>query len=281
MAVFEFSFYSTALHRHTDVTAVVPAEAPMFPGMPANDAPLKILVLLHGYSGSHADWLRGSSIEQLASQHHIAIFCPSGENSFYIDDPKRDALYDTYICQELLAFVRKVFHLSDKREDTFIGGLSMGGYGAIRNGLKYNDVFGGILAFSSALITDGISHMPDEPAPAPAGQGGGGMGMSPSYFIQCFGKPSQILGSDVDPKALASKLMADPAALKPKMYMACGSEDFLIDPNRSLHQHLVDVGYEHYYVEGHGTHSWEYWNKHITRSLDWIDGKEPVQDPAD
>ena len=276
MAVFEFSFYSTSLHRHTDVTAVVPVEGPMFPGQkPAEEKPLRILILLHGYSGSHSDWLRGSSIEQLASMHHMAIFCPSGENSFYIDDAKRDALYDTYICKELLAFVRKTFPLSKEREDTFIGGLSMGGYGAIRNGLKYNEVFGGILAFSSALITDGISHMPDEPQPAPAGQGGG-MGMSPSYFIQCFGKPSQILGSDVDPKALATLRMNSDGP-RPKLYMACGAEDFLIEPNRSLHQHLVDVGYEHFYVEGHGTHSWEYWNKHIVDSLNWLDGKLEVK----
>ena len=147
----------------------------------------------------------------------------------------------------------------------------MGGYGAIRNGLKNPDVFGGILAFSSALITDGISHMPDEPQPAPPGQGGG-MGMSPSYFIHTFGKPSKIIGSDVDPKALASKLM-ESGGEKPKMYMACGAEDFLIESNRDLHKHLTDIGYEHYYVEGHGTHSWEYWQEHITKSLDWVDGK--------
>ena len=150
----------------------------------------------------------------------------------------------------------------------------MGGYGAIRNGLKNPDVFGGILAFSSALITDGISKMPDDPQPAPQGQGqgGGGMGMSIGYFIHTFGKPSTILGSDVDPKALAKKIMESDGP-RPKMYMACGSEDFLIEPNRDLHKYFEEVGYPHYYVEGHGTHSWEYWNKHITDSLNWIDGK--------
>ncbi len=273
MAVFDFSFFSTSLHRNTEVTACIPAGGPMFPGTPpAPKTPLRLLILLHGYSGSHADWVRGSSIDQLATMHHMAIFCPSGENSFYIDDPTRDALYEQFICRELPKFAREVFHISDKVEDTFIGGLSMGGYGAIRNGLKNPDVFGGILAFSSALITDGISKMPDEPQPAPAGQGGGGMGMSMSYFIHTFGKPSKILGSDVDPKFLAKKLMESDGP-KPRMYMACGSEDFLIEPNRDLHKYFEEVGYPHYYVEGHGTHSWEYWNKHITDSLNWIDGK--------
>ncbi len=272
MAIFQFSFFSTSLHRNTEVTAAIPAGGPMFPGMPAGPTgPLRMLILLHGYSGSHADWVRGCSIDQLASAHHMAIFCPSGENSFYIDDTARDALYEQYICRELPKFAREVFHISDKVEDTFIGGLSMGGYGAIRNGLKNPDVFGGILAFSSALITDGISHMPDEPQPAPAGQGGG-MGMSPSYFIHTFGKPSKILGSDVDPKALAKKLTESGGPL-PRLYQACGSEDFLIEPNRDLHKYLQEIGYPHFYVEGHGTHSWEYWSKHIADSLNWVDGK--------
>ena len=197
MATFTFTMYSHALHRHTDVTAIIPAEKPAFPGMPFDpDRKYPSIYLLHGYSGSHADWLRGSKIQQLAQEHRIAVFCPSGENSFYVDEPSRDANYATFICEELIEFTRRIFPLSTAREDTTIGGFSMGGYGAIRNGFKYNEVFGNIIALSSALITDGISKMPDELPPAPAGgqPQGGGMGMSPSYFIHCFGKPSKILG---------------------------------------------------------------------------------------
>ena len=100
-----------------------------------------------------------------------------------------------------------------------------------------------------------------------------GMGMSPSYFVHCFGKPSKILGSDVDPKALASKLMEDPNAIRPRVYMACGSEDFLIENNRSLHEHLEKIGYPHHYTEGHGTHAWEYWDPHIEEGLKWMEGQ--------
>ena len=268
MAVFQFTFYSESLHRNTEVTAAIPVGGPVFPGQPPRPTtPFRLLILLHGYSGSHGDWLKGVNLDQLASMHHMAIFCPSGENSFYIDDVIRDAYYEQYICRELPKFVRETFRISDKREDTFIGGLSMGGYGAIRNGLKNPDVFGGILAFSSAVITDGLSKMPDT---APPQNGQGGMGMSHSYFVHTFGKPSAILGSDVDPRALAKKLM-DSGAEKPRFYMACGAEDFLIESNRSLHQHLESVGYPHKYTEGPGTHSWEYWNLHITEGLKWLD----------
>ena len=272
MATFTFSIYSHALHRSTDVTAIIPAEKPAFPGTPFDpDKPFKTIYLLHGYSGSHADWLHGSKIGQLAQMHRIAVICPSGENSFYVDEPSRDANYATYICDELVDFTRRVFPLSRERKDTAIGGLSMGGYGALRNGFKYAETFGSIVALSSALITDGIAMMPDDPGDPPPQ--GGGMGMSPSYFIHCFGKPSKILGSDVDPKALASRLMEDPNAIRPRLYMACGAEDFLIEPNRSLHEHLEKVGYPHYYTEGHGTHAWEYWDTHIAEGLKWLEGQ--------
>lgn len=75
---------------------------------------------------------------------------PSGDNAFYVDQPKGHNNYGEYIGQELVRLTRKMFPLSRKREDTFIGGLSMGGYGALRNGLKYSDTFGAVIALSGA-----------------------------------------------------------------------------------------------------------------------------------
>jgi S-formylglutathione hydrolase FrmB len=277
MGVFNFTFFSRSLGRTAEVTAIVPAEPPMFPGMTPfdPDKPLRSIYLLHGYSGSHVDWLRGSKIEQLAQMHRIAVFCPSGENSFYIDDKARGALYEQLICRELIEYTRRVFPISKERKDTSIGGLSMGGYGAIRNGLKNNDVFGNIAAFSSALITDGLAQMPEQAGDMPEGDSPAGM-MSPSYFKHTFGKPGNIMGSDVDPKALAKKLV-DTGAERPNLYMACGAEDFLIESNRSLHNYLAEIGYEHLYTEGTGTHSWLYWDEHIEKALIWLDELDKKQ----
>ena len=114
MATFTFTMYSHALHRQTDVTAIIPAEKPAFPGMPFDpDRKFPSIYLLHGYSGSHADWLRGSKIQQLAQEHRIAVFCPNGENSFYVDEPSRDANYAAFICEELVEFTR---HHLDQQE---------------------------------------------------------------------------------------------------------------------------------------------------------------------
>jgi S-formylglutathione hydrolase FrmB len=255
--------FSNSLHRSTQLTAIIPADAPEIPGFPKPDKnkPFRALILLHGFSGGPADWIRGSRIEQLAMLHNIAVFFPAGENSFFIDDVKRDALYEQFICRELIDFIRRVFPVSGRREETSIGGLSMGGYGAIRNGLKNHEVFGNIIALSSALITDGITEIVKQ-AENPIA--------SPSYYIHTFGDPEKVIGSDVDPKALAKKII-DTKAQQPNIYMACGTEDFLISENRSLHAYFDQIGLKHTYVEGPGMHEWGFWDSHIEKALIWLD----------
>lgn len=264
MAVFDITLFSNSLHRQTPVTAIIPVEQLDIPGFPKLDKskPFRALYLLHGFSGCHQDWIRGSRIEQLAMMHNIAIFCPSGENSFFLDDRTRDALYEQYLCQELIEFTRRVFPLSNAIKDTSIGGLSMGGYGALRNGLKHNDVFGNIIALSSALITDGVVDIvkqTDNPI-AP-----------PSYYIHVFGKPEEVVGSDVDPKALAKKLIDSDGPI-PNIFMACGTEDFLVSENRSLDAHLTKIGLNHTYLESPGMHDWIFWDNYIEKALIWLDG---------
>jgi S-formylglutathione hydrolase FrmB len=98
--------------------------------------PLKTLYLLHGYSGSHTDWLHFSRIRELADKHGIAVIMPAGENRFYLDNEDTDERMGEYIGKELVDFTREMFPLSKEREETFIGGLSMGGYGAIQSPLS-------------------------------------------------------------------------------------------------------------------------------------------------
>ena len=266
MAVFEINLYSNSLHRQTQITAILPVEELDIPGFPKRDMtkPFRSLYLLHGFSGSHGDWLRGSRIEELSMLHNIAVFCPSGENSFYLDDTMRDALYERYICSELVDFTRRVFPISQERKDTAVGGLSMGGYGAIHSGLKYPDVFGSIIALSSALITDGLELIVQQTDNLIA---------PPSYYIHTFGKPETVRGGDADPKALAKKLLEAGRTL-PNLYMACGTEDFLVTENRSLDAALCELGFPHIYEEGPGIHSWAFWDAYIERALIWFDGLE-------
>lgn len=264
MAVFDITLFSNSLHRQVPLTAIIPVEELDIPGFPKLDKskPFRSLYLLHGFSGNHSDWLRGSRIEALAMEHNLAVFCPSGENSFFLDDTVRDALYEQYLCKELIAFTRKVFPISAERSDTTIGGLSMGGYGALRNGLKHSDVFGNIIALSSALITDNIVNIMEQKDNPIA---------SPSYYSHVFGKADQVIGSDVDPKALAKKLAAGGGPV-PRIYMACGTEDFLITENKDLSAYLAQLGIPHEYLESPGIHSWDFWDNYIEKALIWLDG---------
>ncbi|MDR3334587.1 MAG: esterase family protein [Treponema sp.] len=261
MAIIKVRFRSEALKRSVSFSVCLPLEDPPIPNIPRHNkaGKFKTMYLLHGFSGDEMDWIYYSDIDALSFKYNMAFVMPSIENSFYLDDVKREAYYAKYLGEELVAFTRRAFPLSYKWEDTLIGGLSMGGYGAMRNGLYYHDVFGAIIALSSAYITDDVAAMPP---------GQGNPVASYDYYEHTFGPPSELKGSDKDPKALASRL-AEAKAVIPAIYMACGSEDFLIEQNRDNHRHLEKIGVPHRYDEGPGIHDFKFWNEYIDKALQW------------
>ena len=147
MAVLEAEFESKTLLRSVSFRAILPLER-FQPPYPA-------IYLLHGLGGSSSRWLHYTNIRGLAEKSGIAVILPSGENSFYLDIPVKNGClgdFGAYVGEELVQVTREMFPLSHRREDTFISGMSMGGYGALRNGLKYHDTFGGIAVFLWASI---------------------------------------------------------------------------------------------------------------------------------
>lgn len=258
MAVIQFNMFSQTLNRSVSLAAVIPIE------IPAQFLPdkFKTVYLLHGYCGNHLDWLMTAPITDFAAQHNVVFIMPAGENSFFLNDEIRGAMYEDFICKEVPAKCRKMFNLSDKAEDTSIGGLSMGGYGAMHSGLAHPETFGNVIALSSALITDQVAGMHE----------GQGNGVAPfSYYKHTFGDPATVLGSHSDPKALAKNLIESGVKL-PNIYMACGSEDFLVENNRNLHNYLNELGFPHEYAEGPGVHDWVFWRAYLKNALVWLDG---------
>lgn len=122
-----------------------------YDGKKTETKPYRTLYLLHGLLGNYTDWVNSTNIQRLAEDHNLAVVMPSGENSFYIDQLLPNNDFGKYIGKELVEITRRMFPLSHKREDTFIAGLSMGGFGAMRNSLKYYDIFGYIATMSAAL----------------------------------------------------------------------------------------------------------------------------------
>lgn len=260
MAIIEVNFISKCLMRTVTFNAIIPVDKFGPQAENAEQKPLKTLYLLHGIFGNYTDWVNGTRIQAWAEANDLAVIMPSGENRFYLDDEKSGELYGEFIGKELVEFTRKLFPLSDKRKDTFIAGLSMGGYGAIRNGLKYAENFGCVIGLSAALVHDTWKDA-DNSAPI--------FTFRRSYYEAIFGEYDKVKGSDKDPKALLLKLKEEGRPV-PKMYLCCGTEDGLVTANRDFRDFLNENGVDLTYVEGPGKHDWVFWDTYIKKVLDWL-----------
>lgn len=258
MAFIQMNLLSQSLMRTVPVNVVLPADKMTPPGAPPReDRPYPTLYLLHGIFGNCTDWVCGTRIQRFAEEHDLAVVMPSGDNAFYVDQPAANNFYGRFVGQELVELTRRMFPLSRRREDTFIGGLSMGGYGAMRNGLKYSDTFGCIIGLSGAYRVELLAEHSED------------AGMPEDYMRACFGDLSNLLESDKNPKYLVKRLKAAGKPL-PRIYMACGSEDGLLPLNRDMAGFLKEQGAEVTFEVGPGGHEWDFWDAYIKRAIDWL-----------
>ena len=260
MAVFNCSYYSQAHLGQRNFTAIVPVEKmPEFWGKVGYQAgPFPTIYLLHGFSGNQNDWLLNSRINEWAAARNLAVIMPDGANDFYVDRPENGEYPGAQVGEELVEVTRKLFPLSPRKEDTAVGGLSMGGYGALRLGLRYPDTFGWICAMSSALIMDEVSKMTP----------GHGNAVAPyGFYRTVFGEPSALMGSDKDPRALAAAAVK--LAEKPKLFLAIGTEDPLYQFNLSMHDYLNEIGYDHIWYTHEGQHNFDFWNDALQAFFAW------------
>ena len=266
MAFIQMNLLSQALMRTVPVNVILPVDKMVFPGMPAREEgkPYKTLYLLHGVFGNYTDWVCGTRIQRFAEENDLVVVMPSGDNAFYVDQPAANNFYGEFVGRELVELTRKMFPLSHDREDTFIGGLSMGGYGALRNGLKYSDTFGYIVSLSGAMrVEEMVTRTGDD----------GFFIESKSYAQACFGDLTKLLDSDKNPKYLIRRLKAEGKAL-PKIYMACGDEDSLLPANEDMAKFLIDQGVDVTLEVGPGNHEWDFWDTYIKKAIDWLPTEE-------
>lgn len=259
MSVYRISYPSNALFRTINMTVILPVEAPgqpeLFAGKPAR---FPTLYLLHGFGGNQDDWMDYTRIRDIADRYDLAVVLASGENSFYEDTGVLGAQYGTLFGQELVEYTRRVFPLSDRREDTMIGGMSMGGFGAMRLGCLYCETFGKVFGFSNAFIIDDI-----------AGQQPGYKDLIADYdyYVRTFGDLNRIKNTEKDPLWCLDQAIAK--GLAPALYLACGTEDFLLQENRSMKAALDDRDVIYEYHESTGIHDWVFWNQYLEPAVQW------------
>lgn len=260
MALIQADIFSESLMRTVSIRAVIPSDKITEPGKPVQRRTFKTLYLLNGLMGNDTDWVTATRIERWAKDKDLAVIMPAGENRFYVDQDIPGYKYSTFIGKELVELTRALFPLSDKREDTFIGGLSMGGYGATINGLRFSETFSHIAALSAAYVLDRVEQ---------SVYNGPWIGEDRAYMEHVFGDLSKLRGSEKDYNALILKLKEEKKDI-PKIYMAIGVDDDLLPVNRAYHKFLQDNGVDVTYVEAPGAHEWDFWDSQIKKVLEWI-----------
>ena len=247
MAHLVVDYYADALGVQTRMHVLLPQR------LAAGKA--KTLYLLHGMSDDEGTWMRRTSIERYAEEKGLAVVMPDGGLGWYTD-MYRGLAWFKFISGELPALCRRFFPiLSDKREDTYIGGNSMGGYGALKCALRAPQTFSKVISLSGAL--DAADTAINNTVPA-----------TRRYWEDVFGPAEDVPGSENDLFAAATAL-TDPA-LRPRIYMWCGTEDFLYGQNIRMRDHLRALGYDLTYEESPGDHQWRHWDKKIADALDWL-----------
>ncbi len=262
MALIRIDLFSKSLMRTVPVTAVVPVDNVRYEGDPVRPAnkPYKTLYLLNGIYGNNMDWVCASNIMMLAQERELVVIMPAGENHFYVDCAATGEAYGKFVGEELVEQTRRLFHLSRNREDTFIAGLSMGGYGAIRTGLNWGETFGYAAGLSSGFVQNMIKNTDNSSSDYTQRR---------SFYEAVFGDLDKLIGSDKDCEALYL-LKKNAGKAIPELYLACGTEDFLIEPNRRFRDFLQSQNADFTYEEGPGIHDFAFWDKYIAKVLDWL-----------
>ncbi len=257
MALITCEFFSDALELSVTARVILP-QATQTHAHHYSDVDLSpphpTLYLLHGLGDNSAAWTRQTSIERYVWKKNLAVVMPEVHRSFYADMVMGNK-YWTFLTEELPVVARRFFPLSDKREDNFVAGLSMGGYGAFKWALSHPERFSAAASLSGAV--DRTKRMVASEKMA-------------EEFIHVFGGPEQYTGSGNDLLHLASQLAASDRP-RPALYQCCGTEDFVYPENISFRDHLRDVGIESDYHEHVGEeHEWGYWDRMIQDVLEWI-----------
>ena len=263
MATHYVKFRSNALSRNGEFYVhLADKEAPFFmQDNPNYKRPAKTLILLHGYSGDCTDWLYNSPAQDYCLKYNMNIVMPSGGIGFYLDKVATGHRYCTFIGEDLIKYLRDTFGIAKEKENTFIGGLSMGGFGALHTGLAYPETFGGIIALSSALITYHLDQFkPDMPDPVMANY---------EYYVDTFGDLQKAIETDHNPEVLY-KRNKEKGIKNPPIYMACGTEDFLLQPNHQMRDFLAAQGADFKYEEGPGVHDWNFWSPHCYAGIEYL-----------
>jgi S-formylglutathione hydrolase FrmB len=246
MALAEISFFGKSLGMNTRLMALLPEST-------GTGGRFPVFYLLHGLGDDCTAWVRKTGIERYVSELPLIVVMPDAGRGWYTNARAGDGrAYEDHLVKDLVPFVDRVFPTIARREGRVIGGLSMGGYGAVKMALKFPEMFCSATSHSGSVMTP--LHKPEtRPKDLQA--------LKPE-FEAIFGQDWR--GGENDPLALAKKC---PITLRPALRLDCGLEDFLLDQNREFHAYLESIRFPHEYAEFPGDHAWAYWDEHVKEAI--------------
>ena len=236
MSLCEIHWLSKILRKQVSTMVILPD---------AGKPPFATFYLLHGWSDDHTIWLRRTRIEWYVRDLPLIVVMPDGFKGYYTDNEHGPA-YAKYISEELVPFIERTFPAKPARSARCIGGLSMGGYGALRAALGYPQTYA-----SANCHSGGVMHGSVKNTPRPD--------LLDVYGRDPRGSKHDLLKLAADAKRAGKKL--------PRLLVDCGTEDPLIVENREFHKKLDSLGAAHDYREPPGKHDWEYWDLHVQDAI--------------
>lgn len=260
MGLMHFSFLPQSLGFHTNVYVILPFDSKKV----KKDYP--VLYLLHGGGGNAQDWIRYTSIERYAEENEIAVIMPEvGGMSFY-GDMVHGYKYYTYITQELPMVLNCFLPISDKREDHFVAGLSMGGYGAYKWAFDKPEFFAAAANLSGISFTEDIFDENRGEFERQAKQDQRGI------CNLVWGGYENMVGTKNDTRYMVTHAIETNADL-PRMYASVGTEDFSYEYAKKYLEFMKSSGIEVEYLELPGGHEWKVWDEAIRRFIPWALGR--------
>ena len=268
MALIRCEFFSDVLGLSTSMHVILPQQTSAQIGLTGatltGDNPT--LYLLHGLSDDDSIWLRRTSIERYVAPLGLAVVMPQVHRSFYRDEAYGNR-YWTFLSTELPEICRGFFHLSQRREDTFVAGLSMGGYGALNWALRRPE------RFAAAASLSGVVELPEM-------DGWRDGDLDPRMWARIFGaSPARRRDTDDDLRWLVEQAVAEGVDL-PALYVGCGTEDRLFAQNQLFIDQLARLGVSVQTDFGPGDHEWGLWDRMIQDVLAWLPLRLPDEPAA-
>lgn len=278
MSLIHYNFESQYLNNNTDVNIILPDK-------PRDKTPeqfygsgkkYKVLWLLHGTFGDYTDWIRKSSIELYACERDLIVVMPSGLNADYVNWPDFALGYNTwdYLFEELMPLVHHWLPASDKREDNFIAGLSMGGNGTLQYAAGHPEKFGGAAILSCApRDLHQLAKDLEDPEFAK-------VNYRLVNGIRNAGGMEGYLNSPINVWDRLPELIEQDAL--PPLYFCCGKNDFLYDRYQAFKEYTQKLGLKATFEEFDGfTHEWRFWDLTIQKALTFfgLDPEEALGNP--